>query len=432
MAFEQLKYILLTAIVLFVIESGLSCSMYKITMGGKTMVGCNEDAWRLTPQIWYENGKGENIYGAAFTGSRFDGTNGYAPQSGMNDCGLSFSRLVSHTPDNTPAISENQKAITNPTKYLKDILHRCKNVEEVKYYIHQFDHSSFNEDVFIYIDRTGNYLVVEPYSMTIGHEPTYVLSNFCPSVTDESDALKLDRYRNGVTFLKNKTDTSIAFCTALSDTMHVCRNKIGDGTLLTSIWDLNSGDIHLYFYHQYNYFIRFNLQDELAKGDHILNIETFFPPNAEFAKLRDYKIPQNNYTVIIFLLISAGLFFFTSLFFLVSYFKGGKNDTYRFLKIGLCVLGLIMFYYMFVLCTNIYIFYFSAPYIDAHNLLISAASYIPCLILFLIVPLFLLNIKLFIEKIWGRFSKWLFMLNNLVYLTLIVVFAYWGLFNVFI
>ncbi len=431
MAFESIKYILLTGIAFFVIESGLSCSMYKITMGGKTIVGCNEDAWRLTPHIWFENGKGAIIYGAAFTGSRFDGANGYAPQSGMNECGLSFSRLASHTPGNDPAIPKNRKEITNPTQYLKDILHTCQNVEEVKSYINQFDHSSFNEDVFIYIDRTGKYLVVEPYSMTIGHEPTYVLSNFCPSVTDESDALKLDRYRNGVEFLKNKSDTTLAFCTTLSDTMHVCRNKIGDGTLLTSIWDLSSGDIHLYFYHQYKNVLRFNLQEELAKGDHILAIETFFPPNDEFEKLRDYKIPQNNSTVIGFLLASAGLFFFSSMFFLFSYFKGGKSDQFRFIKIGLFVLGLIMFYYMFVLCTNKYIFYFSAPYKDTHNIFVSMASYVPFLILLLIVPLLLLNMRLIKGKIWGAFSTWLLTLNNMVYLLLLALFVYWGLFNIF-
>jgi len=47
-------------------------------------------------------------------------------------------------------------------------------------------------------------------------------------------------------------DTSITFYTALSDTMHVCRKKVGDGTLLTSIWNLNDGVTYLYFYHDTN------------------------------------------------------------------------------------------------------------------------------------------------------------------------------------
>jgi hypothetical protein len=58
--------------------------MYKVTKYGKTVVGCNEDAWRTSPRIWFETAGSNTKYGAAFTGSRFDGSNGFAPQSGMN------------------------------------------------------------------------------------------------------------------------------------------------------------------------------------------------------------------------------------------------------------------------------------------------------------------------------------------------------------
>jgi len=36
---------------MFSTHSAHSCSMYKITIGDKTMVGYNEDAWRITPRI---------------------------------------------------------------------------------------------------------------------------------------------------------------------------------------------------------------------------------------------------------------------------------------------------------------------------------------------------------------------------------------------
>jgi hypothetical protein len=58
--------------------------MYKVTVGDKTMVGCNEDAWRTTSKIWFEKKKNSSEYGAAFTGSRV-GTQQIAPQSGMNE-----------------------------------------------------------------------------------------------------------------------------------------------------------------------------------------------------------------------------------------------------------------------------------------------------------------------------------------------------------
>ena len=42
----------------------------------------------MTPHIWFEKSKGNGEYRAAFTGSRNDGENGYAPQSRMNEMGL--------------------------------------------------------------------------------------------------------------------------------------------------------------------------------------------------------------------------------------------------------------------------------------------------------------------------------------------------------
>ncbi|MBK6525214.1 MAG: hypothetical protein IPG07_06420 [Crocinitomicaceae bacterium] len=94
------KYLFFILFFISVSEKAIACSMYKITLGTKTMVGCNEDAWRLTSAIWFETGKPDAPYGAAFTGSRLDGENGTAPQSGMNEHGLSFSRLASATPEN--------------------------------------------------------------------------------------------------------------------------------------------------------------------------------------------------------------------------------------------------------------------------------------------------------------------------------------------
>ena len=41
-----------------------ACSMYKITTDGKTMVGCNYDAWFTTPKIWFENARTPDEYGA--------------------------------------------------------------------------------------------------------------------------------------------------------------------------------------------------------------------------------------------------------------------------------------------------------------------------------------------------------------------------------
>lgn len=425
----NIKSVLLVFLMLFPNVSGLPCSMCKITRNGKTMIGCNEDAWRTTPHIWFETAKKPGQYGAAFTGSRFDGGNGYAPQSGMNEEGLAYSRLSASVPEIKP-VSKDKKSITNPTLYLKDILHSCRTVEEVKAYIEQYDHSFFLTDVMIYIEKSGKYLVVEPYAMTIGNDANYVLSNFCPSITSQADALRLDRYRKGVEFLKGKSESSLQFCTALSDTMHVCRERIGDGTLLTSIWDSNNGKVNLYFYHQYKNTVQYDLKTELAKGDHIIALEPLFPTNAEFEKLRTFKTPQNTGFLTVFLLFCGVLFFFSAWFFLVAYWRKRSKTKYSYAMIAMFPLGLGLFYYMYILCRNHSVFYFPAPYKDPQNDFVSLTAYLPFVLLLLIVPMFQTTVKIFKENVWSPISKWLFALNNSIFIILLVLFGYWGFFSI--
>ncbi len=419
-------YILWIFILLTVFQHARGCSGYKISVGNRTLLGSNEDAWRLTPHVWIEHG---GSYGAIFTGSRYDGENGYAPQSGMNEMGLAFERLASYHP--TSEKFTNRKTITNPTKYLKDIIHNCKTVDEVQEYINKYDYSYFNEDVFLYVDKSGKYLIVEPYTLTIGNEPSYVISNFCPSITSIQHANQLERYRNGVAFLNSNIDTTLQFCTELSDTMHVCRSKIGDGTLLTSIWDLSNGTVNLFFYHDYKTTVQFNLSKELKKGDRSIAIESLFPMNSEFEKLRNYKIPKNSRVLGVFIVASAGLFLFTSMFFLISYFRTKHNRKYAIVQLFLFPLGLILFYYMIVLSGSINVFYFPSPYKDPTSIFGTLSSYIPFLLLLLIIPFYGINIRLYKENSWSLFAKVLFTLNGLIYIILIGLFVYWGFYNVF-
>ena len=403
--------------------------MYKITLHGKTLVGCNEDAWRLTSRIWFEPTYGQGRYGAAFTGSRYDGDNGFAPQSGMNEAGLVFSRLASHTPENAQTLPSYSQKIVNPTQYLKDILHTCKTVEEVKAYISRYDYSYFKEDIFIYIDKSGKYLVVEPFLMHMGNDAHYVLSNFCPSATPKKDAFRLDRYRKGVLFLKDKIDTTLRFCTALSDTMHVSREKIDDGTLLTSIWDTENGVVNLYFYHDYKHSVQFVLKDELKKGARILEIPQLFPPNPAFQKLAHYKIPQNTFSLAL-LLMGIGIFcVFSFCYFVISYFAN-PHAPYRYFTLCMSFVNIITFYYMIVLCKTMSIFYFSAPYFDAHSLAISLSSYTPFLILLLLVSSLFYSKNIWKSPEWHLFSKYIWTLNQVFCVILIALFGYWGLFDI--
>jgi hypothetical protein len=301
----------------------------------------------------------------------------------------------------------------------------------VKKYIQQYDHSFFLNDVFIYIDSLGAYLIVEPYKLIEGNNPNYVLSNFCPSITNNEQARKLDRYRNGADFLKShQASSTIDFSTALSDTMAVCRSRNGDGTLITSIFDTKEKSVGIYFYHNFDSLVQFNLTNELSKGDHSLNIAEIFPRNPEFERLINFKTPSNTPALRLLLGLFAGLLALISVALLLSQFQKNKNKPLSLrLVLALVSLNFILIAYTVVLNTNNSIFYFDAPYQHYNSSLISASSYTPFVLLGLCFPIVIStrnSLKANKSKLWLRITL---VLNQVVYLMLLLSFGYWGLFN---
>ena len=422
--FNKLKYIVL---LLAILSSGTTdaCSMYKVSLGDKTMVGNNEDAWRTSPHIWFEIGK-NGTYGCCFTGSREIGTNKYAAQSGMNEHGLTFSRLTSYHPEKKKFNQKNLKPIENPDQFLMDILRSCQNIDEVYLKLDQVDRSCFLEDVFVYVEPSGNYLVVEPYRLIRGSDPSYVQANFCPSITPEDARRKQVRYQVGRDMLNEKLDTSLMFCSNLSNKMHVCREKIGDGTLLTTIWNTKELKLNLFFYHEFTSRVSFDLMEELGQGDHQLEISSLFPENAEFEELKSYLTPFNTPWLRIVMALIGFFFLISALFLGVSAFWSSQNIS-RSLRLLLSLILLFGFIYLFILSTTIDIFYFPAPY-ESSSKLISIAVYLPYFISALVIVLLYVYWKKRNALTWNWFSKGLIFLNALALSGLFVGIFYWKLF----
>lgn len=408
--------------------SSQACSMYKFTAEGQTMVGCNHDAWQINPKIWFENATLPNEYGAAFTGARVVSNNRTTPQSGMNTKGLVFSRLTSYYPTQENPFSDRLK-ITDEAKYLSSVLHHCASIDEVKSFIEQYDHSFFLNDVFIYIDSLGDYLIVEPYQLIEGHDAHYVLANFCPSITSLDQAREIERYRSGEDFLNlHDAKATLSYCTALSDTMHVSRSRNGDGTLLTSIWNTTDKVVNVFFYHDYDSTIQYDLAEELAKGDHSILLPEQFPDNPDYTTLVEYKTPFNTVGLRYGLLIMAALLFLLSLMMLIANAFSNQGLALKFVVL-FSVINLLLIAYLAILTTNKSVFYFDVPYQHHSSSLISASSYIPFLLIVLIGPLLVYtfySLKSSEVKAW---LKSILVVNNLLYLLLISGFAYWGLFN---
>lgn len=241
----------------------------------------------------------------------------------------------------------------------------------------------------------------------------------------------MERYRNGEDFLKtHEVNASLSFCSALSDTMHVCRSRNGDGTLLTSIWDTKDGIVNLYFYHSYESTVQFKLTEMLSKGDQVLNVPDLFPQNSEFERLKSYKTPFNTPALRILLVVLAGTLAFFSLLLCLSVI--GNRNTAVSLKTVMhtSVMNVFLTAYLFILATNRSIYYFDAPFKHYSSNIITASSYIPFLLLLIVVPFTLFTIKQLKSVKIKSWIKAVLLANNLIYLLLVIGFAYWGLYSI--
>ena len=262
-------------------QTALGCSMFKLTMYGKTMVGNNEDYWNPNSRIWFEQGK-VNEYGAVYVG--YDD---FWPQGGMNQAGLVFDGFSM----DYLAINDTLGKKSLDVNFLRYIMKKYSAVDDVKKYLSQYNLHGLETSMFLFIDKTGKYLVVEGDSLITGNNQSYVLSNFYPSQIKDENEINIPIYHKGKRLLESKKDTSISFCSSVMDTMHQERNW-GAGTMYTTIYDLKEGTIYLYFFRDYTHVVKFNLNQELKKKDYSLVIPDLFPENK---KGQDFL---NNYNAI--------------------------------------------------------------------------------------------------------------------------------------
>src|SRR3989339_303394 len=125
--------------------------MFKLTINGKTMVGNNEDYWNPNTRIWFEQGK-LNEYGVVYVG--YDN---FWPQGGMNQAGLVFDGFSM----DYLAINDTLGKKNLDANFIQDIMKKFSNVDDVKKYFKQYNLKGLETSMFLFIDKTGKYLVVE-------------------------------------------------------------------------------------------------------------------------------------------------------------------------------------------------------------------------------------------------------------------------------
>ncbi|MCB9233086.1 MAG: hypothetical protein H6581_15625 [Bacteroidia bacterium] len=400
--------------------------MCKITSHGKTLVGNNEDAWALNPRIWFETGQNGHL-GVAYVGHKDD-----FPQGGMNEAGLVYDAF-SLTPHERKG-DRSKPHISDPVAFLKTCMQTCKTVSEVKNYMEAHDRGYFNAGMFLFVDSSGNYLVMESDSLMEGHDSTFALVNFRLSETPDPNEIQISRYQKALKYLAQGTDSSAKFCTSVMDTMAACRGDLGDGTLYTVVWDLQEKGIHLNFYHDFSQTISLSLNAELAQGNHTLQMPEIFAKVPEFERLKAYKTPMNSRFVQLLVVVEGILLLLLSLYFgiqiLLSIFgkKTIKQSPAGVIAIlPLLVSNLLIIILIPVLLLREPIFYFGIKgSLAAYPF--PGVKWYPLITFFMTILGLIPLLQISRKKESSRTIKIALVLNLMLCLVALAGFLYWGIF----
>lgn len=279
--------ILLAIPLLFLHAATFACTVFKTTHNGRTFIGNNEDAWSINANVRFEQGH-DGDYGALYF-AHFNGhpMRAMSDQLGMNEAGLVFDGLVVG-PGRVKRRSGMPNVETNDATL--HIMRTCATVQEVEAYLRTVDTGPLVGMLF-FADANGGYLILEPDTLFTGNDPWYALSNWRMSTCGDPGTIPIPRLQDGRQLLSGGSGASLAGAEEVLSTMTVCRPKLGEGTLFSVLFDPQEAQAHLYFYHDLSERVTFDMKEELAKGDRTVDMASLFGQRPEYDRLKRYLTP---------------------------------------------------------------------------------------------------------------------------------------------
>jgi len=257
--------ILLSIILLSTTSNKLqSCTVFKSTNKNITFVGSNEDYKKSNSQIFFipaKNGK----YGHVLFG--YNGS----VQSGINEKGLFWDGLRAYpyvkvkNASNKPDIGGN---------VLYKILEECASVDEVIKLFETFYWDGFKVAQLMIVDKTGESAIITYKENELTVTKTKNLFQTCTNfrISSEQDTKNYHWYNIGSKRFKKATqllenqELNADDCISILKATH--QNNIFSKTIYSSVFNLNTGDIHISINGDFSKIMKINLLEELENGKH--------------------------------------------------------------------------------------------------------------------------------------------------------------------
>jgi hypothetical protein len=244
------------------------CTVFYAFDGQTALGGNNEDFNNPLTLAWFIPASPGHF------GRVYFGYDDYIPQGGINDQGVFFDGLA--LPYKAmPATSARPHFPGGDLALMDEILARSANVQDVIDISSRWYHLAGEYGQDLYGDRFGDSVIIDGDTVLRKQGAFQLATNF--RLVDNPNApYPEERYGTVSSMLSQAGHFSVElFRQALA-----AAHAEGDyPTLYSQVYELKTGIIHLYQYHDFEHEVVINLADELAKGAHVVTIASLFPKN---------------------------------------------------------------------------------------------------------------------------------------------------------
>ena len=248
------------------------CTIATMAKNGIVLAGNNEDYTEPRTKIWFVPAS-KDKYGRVYVG--FDSAslpNSF--QGGMNDHGL----FMDMNAVNPAGWQRNSGKPIFHGDLVEKILANFATVHEVVEFFQQHNVPDLNTLRVPVADAKGHSVIVE-WGQGKQHflfkESYYQIStNFVQSDYENPDEYPCQRYQIADHILRNAESATVDVIRAVLSATH---SDIGSPTLYSNICDLKQKWFYLYFFHNFEETIVFDLDTELKKGSASYPIPSLFP-----------------------------------------------------------------------------------------------------------------------------------------------------------
>ena len=396
----------------------MACTAYVMHKDGRTFIGNNEDSWCTQGRVRFapaaDGGYGA-VYFSSWTGHPYVD---WSDQIGMNEAGLVFDGLGIQPKD---AVAQPGKQTLYFTELSRRLMERCATVPEAVALLEDYNRSFLHHSMLFLADANGAYAIVQSDTVIVGNEPHFAVGNWRMACNTDMDAVPIPRLQQGRSLLAEGVAPTVEGALSVLSGMRSCREFLGNGTFFSTLFEPDSGRVHLYFYHDFEHPVVFDLREELAKGAHIVDLPSLFPPNAEFQALQAYRTPFHQSWLFWGLMAVGGLAvllgFVCGLVVLVRGVRrmlgNAVQPVWPQLVVGIAMFGLVGLIGVLLMMEKV--FYFGLG--DVHPALLS----LPFILLFAAVVLIVAVRR-------SRTDRWSTVPALVLLVPVLIGCAYWGMF----